>query len=67
LVVVIVALIIEWLTNTLDPGDIYLGINNISGEKVGIKQESVTAKHLQLEYEPKVYKTLAGGIRGPFF
>jgi casein kinase I family protein HRR25 len=45
LVGVIVALIIEWLTNTLDPGDIYLGIDIISGEEVGIKLESVKAKH----------------------
>jgi casein kinase I family protein HRR25 len=66
LVGVIVALIIEWLTNTLNPGDIYLGINIISGEKVGIKLESVKAKHPQLKCESKVYKTLAGGVGVPF-
>ncbi|KAJ7885309.1 casein kinase I [Mycena olivaceomarginata] len=38
-------------------GDIYLGINIISGEE---------AKHPQLEYESKVYKTLAGGVGVPF-
>ncbi|KAF8599351.1 kinase-like protein [Ceratobasidium sp. AG-I] len=40
-------------------GDIYLGVNIISGEEVAIKLESVKAKHPQLEYESKVYKTLA--------
>ena len=39
-------------------GDIYLGINIISGEEVAIKLESVKAKHPQLEYESKVYKLL---------
>jgi hypothetical protein len=50
----------------LFPGDIYLGINIISGEEVAIKLESVKAKHPQLEYESKVYKTLAGGVGVPF-
>lgn len=43
-------------------GDIYLGVNILSGEEVAIKLESVKAKHPQLEYESKVYKTLAGGV-----
>jgi casein kinase I homolog HRR25 len=47
-------------------GDIYLGINIISGEEVAIKLESVKAKHPQLEYESKVYKALAGGVGVPF-
>jgi hypothetical protein len=51
---------------TLFAGDIYLGINIISGEEVAIKLESVKAKHPQLEYESKVYKTLAGGVGVPF-
>jgi casein kinase I family protein HRR25 len=51
---------------TLFTGDIYLGINIISGEEVAIKLESVKAKHPQLEYESKVYKTLAGGVGVPF-
>ena len=50
----------------LSQGDIYLGINIISGEEVAIKLESVKAKHPQLEYESKVYKTLAGGVGVPF-
>jgi hypothetical protein len=37
-------------------GDIYLGVNIISGEEVAIKLESIKAKHPQLEYEAKVYK-----------
>ncbi|GAA5939791.1 hypothetical protein JCM1841_004766 [Sporobolomyces salmonicolor] len=48
------------------PRDIYLGVNIISGEEVAIKLESVKAKHPQLEYEAKVYKTLAGGVGVPF-
>ncbi|KAK7043053.1 serine/threonine protein kinase [Paramarasmius palmivorus] len=51
------------LTST---GDICLGVNIISGEEVAIKLESVKAKHPQLEYESKVYKTLAGGVGVPF-
>lgn len=47
-------------------GDIYLGVNIISGEEVAIKLESIKAKHPQLEYEAKVYKTLAGGVGIPF-
>ncbi|KAJ7880670.1 hypothetical protein B0H13DRAFT_2345466 [Mycena leptocephala] len=45
--------------------DSYLGVNIISGEEVAIKLESVEAKHPQLEYESKVYKTLAGGVGVP--
>jgi casein kinase I homolog HRR25 len=47
-------------------GDIYLGINIISGKEVAIKLESVKAKYPQLEYESKVYKMLAGGVGVPF-
>jgi hypothetical protein len=54
------------IKNCLALGDIYLGINIISGEEVAIKLESVKAKHPQLEYESKVYKTLAGGVGVPF-
>ena len=42
-------------------GDIYLGSSIINGEEVAIKVESVKAKHPQLEYEARVYKSLAGG------
>ncbi|KAH7120106.1 putative casein kinase I [Dactylonectria estremocensis] len=42
-------------------GDVYLGANIISGEEVAIKLESVEAKQPQLEYEARVYKSLAGG------
>lgn len=38
------------------------GINIIFEEEVGIKPKSVNAKHPQIEYESKVYKTLAGGV-----
>lgn len=41
-------------------------MNIISGEEVAIKLESIKAKHPQLEYEAKVYKTLAGGVGVPF-
>lgn len=52
--------------NLVATGDIYLGVNIISGEEVAIKLESVKAKHPQLEYESKVLKTLAGGVGVPF-
>ncbi|EAA60906.1 conserved hypothetical protein [Aspergillus nidulans FGSC A4] len=42
-------------------GDIYLGAFEIA-----IKLESVKAKHPQLEYEARVYKSLAGGVGIPF-
>ncbi|KAJ3209656.1 serine/threonine protein kinase [Dinochytrium kinnereticum] len=47
-------------------GDIYLGTNIVNGEEVALKLESVKAKHPQLEYEAKVYKSLAGGVGIPF-
>jgi hypothetical protein len=50
---------IWWLTDTL-------GTNIISGEEIAIKLESVKAKHPQLEYEARVYKSLAGGVGIPF-
>jgi len=46
---------------TVCPGNIYLGINIITGEQAAIKLESVKAKHPQLNYEYRVYKELAGG------
>lgn len=52
--------------SSLRSGDIYLGVNIVSGEEVAIKLESVKAKHPQLEYESKVYKSLAGGVGVPF-
>jgi serine/threonine protein kinase len=48
-------------------GDIYLGSSIINGEEVAIKVESVKAKHPQLEYEARVYKSLAGGGKFYFF
>ncbi|KAI8337091.1 casein kinase I [Chlamydoabsidia padenii] len=47
-------------------GDIYLGTNIVTGEEVAIKLESIKAKHPQLEYEAKVYKSLSGGVGIPF-
>ncbi|KAF9118905.1 serine/threonine protein kinase [Mortierella sp. GBA39] len=47
-------------------GDIYLGTSIVNNEEVAIKLESIKAKHPQLEYEARVYKTLAGGIGIPF-
>lgn len=44
----------------------YTGTNIISGEEIAIKLESVKAKHPQLEYEARVYKSLAGGVGIPF-
>ncbi|KAK5189268.1 serine/threonine protein kinase [Exophiala xenobiotica] len=47
-------------------GDIYSGTNIISGEEIAIKLESVKTKHPQLDYEARVYKSLAGGVGIPF-
>ncbi|CAO3587319.1 unnamed protein product [Absidia cylindrospora] len=38
----------------------------MSGEDVAVKMESIRAAHPQLEYEARVYKTLAGGVGIPF-
>ena len=46
--------------------DVVSGTNIISGEEIAIKLESVKAKHPQLEYEARVYKSLAGGVGIPF-
>lgn len=47
-------------------GDIYSGVNVISGEEVAIKLESTSARHPQLDYEARVYRALSGGIGIPF-
>ncbi|KAL0080819.1 kinase-like domain-containing protein [Phycomyces blakesleeanus] len=47
-------------------GEIYLGSNIVSGEDVAVKMENIRAAHPQLEYEARVYKTLAGGVGIPF-
>lgn len=47
-------------------GQTLSGTNIISGEEIAIKLESVKAKHPQLEYEARVYKSLAGGVGIPF-
>ncbi|KAI8372332.1 kinase-like domain-containing protein [Choanephora cucurbitarum] len=47
-------------------GEIYLGTNIMSGEDIAVKLESIRAAHPQLEYEARVYKTLAGGVGIPF-
>ncbi|KAI8884362.1 kinase-like protein [Backusella circina FSU 941] len=47
-------------------GEIYLGTNIMSGEDIAVKLESTRAAHPQLEYEARVYKTLAGGVGIPF-
>ncbi|KAI8343544.1 putative casein kinase I [Chlamydoabsidia padenii] len=47
-------------------GEIYLGSNIMSGEDVAVKMEGIRAAHPQLEYEARVYKTLAGGVGIPF-
>ncbi|CAO3689866.1 unnamed protein product [Rhizopus stolonifer] len=38
----------------------------MSAEDIAVKLESVRAAHPQLEYEARVYKTLAGGVGIPF-
>ena len=44
----------------------FIGTNIMSGEDIGVKLENVRAAHPQLEYEARVYKTLAGGVGIPF-
>jgi casein kinase I family protein HRR25 len=45
-------------------GDVYLGINNLSQQKVAIKIESINTK--KLDGEVRIYKILAGGTGIPF-
>ncbi|CAD8079548.1 unnamed protein product [Paramecium sonneborni] len=42
-------------------GQIFLGINNKTGQEVAIKLEIATIKHPQLWFEGKLYKLLQGG------
>ncbi|KIM92282.1 hypothetical protein PILCRDRAFT_348 [Piloderma croceum F 1598] len=44
---------------------VYCGINVVLKEDVAIKLEPIDAEFLQLDYEHKVYKHLAGGIGIP--
>jgi len=42
-------------------GDIYLGVDLVSGEDVAVKLEETKAAHPQLHYESRVYRHLNGG------
>ena len=46
-------------------GDIYLGINQKTGEEVAVKLEPQKARHPQLLYECKLYRILQGGVGIP--
>ncbi|KAJ0245561.1 Casein kinase 1-like protein 11 [Hirschfeldia incana] len=46
-------------------GELYLGINNQTGEEVAVKLEPVKTKHPQLQYESKIYMHLQGGTGVP--
>lgn len=46
-------------------GDIYLGLNQTTGEEVAVKMESIYAKHPQLQFEYRVYRLLSGTIGVP--
>lgn len=46
-------------------GDIYLGIDVVTSQKVAIKLESRKARHQQLLYESKLYRILNGGSSIP--
>jgi serine/threonine protein kinase len=48
-------------------GDIYHGTNVTTGEEVAIKLEPVTSKHPQLLRETKIYRSLNGVGKNPFF
>ena len=58
----------EWIALTVVLSALFtlVGTSIVNGEEVAIKLESIKAKHPQLEYEARVYKTLAGGIGIPF-
>jgi casein kinase I family protein HRR25 len=47
-------------------GDIYLGINIISGEEIAIKLERVQGEATSTRIRDRVYKSLAGGVGIPF-
>ena len=46
-------------------GEIFLGLNMLTGEEVAVKMESSKARLPQLVYESKVYKLLQGGAGIP--
>ncbi|XP_022015189.1 casein kinase 1-like protein 10 isoform X1 [Helianthus annuus] len=46
-------------------GEIYLGVNVLSGEEVAVKLEYTKTNHPQLLYESKLYKLLQGGTGVP--
>ncbi|KAK5162818.1 serine/threonine protein kinase [Saxophila tyrrhenica] len=46
-------------------GDVYIGTDTTSGERIAIKLEPVQAKHPQLESEARVYSSLLGGVGIP--
>ncbi|KAF5398319.1 hypothetical protein PHET_08695 [Paragonimus heterotremus] len=46
-------------------GDIYLGVNLLTGEEVAVKMENIYAKHPQLQFEHRVYRMLAGAVGIP--
>ena len=46
-------------------GDVYLGVNKLSGEEVAVKLEPQKSKHPQLYFESKLYKILQGGVGVP--
>lgn len=43
-------------------GDVYLGVNVMTGEEVAVKMESQKTKHPQLLFESKLYRILQGGV-----
>lgn len=46
-------------------GDVYLGVNVMTGEEVAVKMESQKTKHPQLLFESKLYRILQGGVGVP--
>ena len=48
-------------------GDIYLGVNVLTGEEVAVKLESTDVKNKQLRHESELYKILQGGVGIPRF
>lgn len=42
-------------------GEVFLGVNILTGDQVAVKLESTKSRHPQLIYEYRLYKNLQGG------
>ncbi|KAJ3268097.1 serine/threonine protein kinase [Terramyces sp. JEL0728] len=47
-------------------GELYLATDVLTNAEIALKTEPIRSRHPQLEYEVRVYKSLAGGVGIPF-